>query len=99
MATQQQAPSKTMTSFYHRLYVAHLIDSGIDTVPAIMGHTGMPRRTAQDTIGALGEIGIRCEFCGAKKSGGYRVLDWGPIKSEWVRDNSQSIQVMLGLAQ
>ena len=41
--------SKTKTSFYRRLYVAWLIDSGTaDSVPALMAATGMPRRTAQD---------------------------------------------------
>ena len=55
--------SKTKTSFYRRLYVAWLIDSGTaDSVPALMAATGMPRRTAQDTLSALEELDIRCEF-------------------------------------
>ena len=49
-------PSKTRTSFYRRLYVAWLISQGTDTVPAIMEVTGMPRRTAQDTLTALAEL-------------------------------------------
>ncbi|EPK1206499.1 helix-turn-helix domain-containing protein, partial [Pseudomonas aeruginosa] len=48
--------SKTKSSFYRRLYVAYLIDSGIASVPEIMAATGMPRRTAQDTIAALEEL-------------------------------------------
>ncbi len=44
-------PSKTKTSFYRRLYVAWLIHSETaSSVPAIMAATGMPRRTAQDTL-------------------------------------------------
>ena len=36
--------SKTKSSFYRRLYVAHLIDSGIaNNVPALTEATGMPR--------------------------------------------------------
>jgi len=54
--------SKTKTSFYRRLYVAHLIDSGINTVPRIVEETGMPRRTAQDTLSALDELDIDCSF-------------------------------------
>lgn len=54
--------SKTKSSFYRRLYVAYLIDSGIASVPEIMAATGMPRRTAQDTIAALEELDIVCEF-------------------------------------
>ncbi len=43
--------SKTKSSFYRRLYVAWLIDSGTaSSVPALTEVTGMPRRTAQDTI-------------------------------------------------
>ena len=52
--------SKTKTSFYRRLYVTYLIDSGINTVPTITAATGMPRRTVQDTILALKELGIQC---------------------------------------
>ena len=49
-------PSKTKTSFYRRLYVAWLIHSETaSSVPAIMAATGMPRRTAQDTLEALAE--------------------------------------------
>ena len=47
--------SKTRTSFYRRLYVAWLIDSGSACdVPAPMAVSGMPRRTAQDSLAALG---------------------------------------------
>ncbi|HBP79531.1 MAG TPA: hypothetical protein DD685_11960, partial [Halomonas sp.] len=38
--------SKTKSSFYRRLYVAHLIEQGVASVPALMEATGMPRRTA-----------------------------------------------------
>ena len=56
-------PSKTRTSFYRRLYVAWLIDSGAAaSVPALMEATGMPRRTAQDTLSALAELDIQCAF-------------------------------------
>ena len=41
--------SKTKSSFYRRLYVAWLVDSGAAaSVPALVEATGMPRRTAQD---------------------------------------------------
>ena len=50
--------SKTKSSFYRRLYVAWLIDSQTaSSVPALMSATGMPRRTAQDTIAALAKQG------------------------------------------
>ncbi|MGL5039560.1 MAG: helix-turn-helix domain-containing protein [Aeromonas sp.] len=76
-------PSKTRSSFYRRLYVAWLITQGCDTVPAIMATTRMPRRTAQDTVSALAELGITCTFeqtQGARHlQGHYQISDWGPI--------------------
>ena len=88
--------SKTRTSFYRRLYVAHLIESGINTVPAIERYIGMPRRTAQDTIAALGEIDIRCRFHGANKNGTYVIDDWGAIRREWVAGHLAEIASVLG---
>lgn len=87
--------SKTQTSFYRRLYVAHLIDSGISTVPEIIKTTGMPRRTVQDTISALREIGVQWAFVGATKNGEYRITDWGPINRGWVINNLQHITGVL----
>ena len=53
--------SKTKSSFYRRLYVAYLIDSQLaSSVPALTEATGMPRRTAQDTIAALADLDIVC---------------------------------------
>jgi hypothetical protein len=87
--------SKTKTSFYRRLYVAHLIERGINTVPAIMNATGMPRRTAQDTISALEEIDIECRFVGANKDGNYEIVDWGAVNRKWIDANIQRIRDVL----
>ncbi|ONF42619.1 hypothetical protein BTO32_15555 [Marinobacter lutaoensis] len=87
--------SKTKSSFYRRLYIAYLIESGVNTVPAIVRATGMPRRTAQETILALSELGIRCEFVGPKKTGKYKILNWGPINKKWIKDNLQHIRDVL----
>jgi hypothetical protein len=87
--------SKTKTSFYRRLYVAYLIECGINTVPAIMDTTGMPRRTAQDTISALEEIDISCKFVGANKDGKYEIGDWGAINKTWIQANIQHIKDVL----
>ena len=74
--------SKTKSSFYRRLYVAYLIDSGLaSSVPTLTEVTGMPRRTAQDTIAALADLDIVCEFEqeeGARNHAGrYRIREWG----------------------
>lgn len=87
--------SKTKTSFYRRLLVAYLIDSGTNTVPAIIAATGMPRRTAQDTILALSEITIECEFVGATKAGKYKIMNWGAIRKSWVKNHLLHINDVL----
>lgn len=93
--SMQEKHSKTKTSFYRRLYVAYLIDSGVNTVPAITEKTGMPRRTAQDTILALKELGIDCEFIGATKDGHYAIKDWGAINQSWVETHLLHIIAVL----
>lgn len=87
--------SKTKTSFYRRLYVAYLIDSGTASVPAITQESGMPRRTAQDTIIALGELDIDCQFIGANKDGHYSIQNWGPINKEWIEQHWDEIKATL----
>lgn len=92
--------SKTKTSFYRRLYVAHLIDNGVASVPTIIEATGMPRRTAQDTIGSLADLDIFCEFeqqQGARNHiGRYVIRDWGAIDKHWVAVNLSRIKQVLG---
>jgi hypothetical protein len=93
--------SKTKSSFYRRLYVAYLIDSGLaSSVPALTEVTGMPRRTAQDTIAALADLDIVCEFEqeeGARNhAGGYRIRDWGAIDRGWIEGNLRQIKEVLG---
>ncbi|MFC1747638.1 helix-turn-helix domain-containing protein [Pseudomonadota bacterium] len=83
--------SKTKTSFYRRLYIAYLIDTGTNTVPAISAETGMARRTTQDTIKALHELGIQCNWAGPTKSGGYEIIDWGPIRKGWIKSNLKHV--------
>jgi hypothetical protein len=93
--------SKTKSSFYRRLYVAYLIDSEIaSSVPALTDVTGMPRRTAQDTIAALADLDIVCEFeqldGGRNHAGGYRIRDWGAIDRQWIVQNLQQVKAVLG---
>ncbi len=93
--------SKTKSSFYRRLYVAYLIDSELaSNVPALVDATGMPRRTAQDTIAALADLDIACEFeqlDGARNHAGqYRIRDWGAIDKNWIAGNLAQIKAVLG---
>jgi hypothetical protein len=93
--------SKTKTSFYRRLYVAWLIDSGSAcSVPALMDATGMPRRTAQDTLAALADLDIDCVFvqqAGERNNAGhYAIRDWGAIDPQWVAAHLAQIKAILG---
>lgn len=93
--------SKTRTSFYRRLYLAWLVDSGAATsIPALMAATGMPRRTAQDTLAALAELDIDCVFVqaegGRNNAGHYLIRDWGAIDPAWISANLQRIRTTLG---
>ncbi|MEN0037903.1 MAG: winged helix-turn-helix domain-containing protein [Cellvibrio sp.] len=83
--------SKTKTSFYRRIYVAWLIQQGINSVPKIIEATGMPRRTAQDTLAAIHELEIDLE----NNNGSYRVRDWGAVNPQWVSDNIATIKAVL----
>ena len=92
--------SKTRTSFYRRLYTAWLIDSGnACSVSALMAVTGMPRRTAQDTLAALAELDIDCVFeqhdGDRYNAGHYHIKDWGPINRAWVERHLNTIKAVL----
>lgn len=93
--------SKTKSSFYRRLYVAWLIDTGAATsVPALVAATGMPRRTAQDTLAALADLDIDCRFTqedGERHNAGqYRIYDWGAIDQQWIERNLAQLKSALG---
>ncbi|PVZ63406.1 helix-turn-helix domain-containing protein [Pelagibaculum spongiae] len=90
-------PSKTKTSYYRRLLVAHLIDTGINTPPLILETTGMPRRTLQDTIKALAELDIECTDAGGTINRSYSITSWGAINKGWIKNNLQKIKDVLEL--
>jgi len=83
--------SKTKTSFYRRIYVAWLIQQGINSVPKIIEATGMPRRTAQDTLAAIHELAIEME----NNNGTYRITNWGAVNQQWADSNIQQLKTVL----
>ncbi|NRA73063.1 MAG: helix-turn-helix domain-containing protein [Gammaproteobacteria bacterium] len=87
--------SKTKTSYYRRLYVAHLIDTGINTVPQLLATTKMPKRTLQDTIVALAEMDIKCVISGGTKNRSYSIENWGAINKEWLKNNLHHVTNVL----
>ncbi len=64
-----------------------------------MAATGMPRRTAQDTISALADLDIVCDFeqleGGRNHAGSYRIRDWGAVDKAWIADNLPRIKAVL----
>jgi len=87
--------SKTKTSFYRRLYLAYLIESGCNTPKAIIEATEMPRRTLQDTIKALSDLDIECHAQGGTKAMHYVIESWGPIDKSWIQNNLALIKSVL----
>lgn len=84
--------SKTKTSFYRRIYVAWLITQGVNSVPKIIAATGMPRRTAQDTLAAIGELAIELD----NDNGHFSVRSWGAVNPAWVTQHVSQLQQVLG---
>ena len=87
--------SKTKTSYYRRLYIAYLIDTGINTVPLLLESSEMPKRTLQDTILALAEIDIVCAISGGTKNRSYSIESWGAINKSYIKNNLQHIKAIL----
>ena len=89
--------TKTKTSYYRRLYVAFLVDSGTNTVPSLLEATGMPRRTLQDTLKALSDLDIVIESRGGTKNASYRLNSWGAIDKDWIIRNEEHIRGVLDI--
>jgi hypothetical protein len=94
---QDKPTSKTKSSFYRRLYIAYLIDTGTNTVQDLLDATNMHRRTLQDTILALAEIDILCESAGGSKNKTYSIDDWGVVDKSSVKNNLKQIKGVLDL--
>lgn len=87
--------SKTKTSYYRRLYLAFLIDSGTNTVQGLLEATEMPKRTFQDTLKALSDLDIVLESRGGTKSASYKIQSWGAIDKYWIENNLQHVKAVL----
>ncbi|QQX79340.1 winged helix-turn-helix domain-containing protein [Shewanella sp. KX20019] len=93
-----QTVSKQQKAFYRKLFIAHQIETEAHNLLSLHKLTNMPRRTLQDSIAAFSDLGIVCEFVqdGARNNAGYyKISDWGPIKSDWVKQNLAEIEALL----
>lgn len=91
---------RSQRAFLRKIYLAWLIDNGRHNLRTLQEKTGMPRRTLQDSLKDLEDIGIKCCFeqtDGERNNCGlYRVIDWGPIRRNWVRSNLAWLRSELG---
>jgi len=80
--------SKQQRAFFRKLYLSYLISQENHNLTSLQKLTGMPRRTIQDCIKDLSDIGIQCQFeqheGGRHNDGHYNIADWGPIQPEWI---------------
>jgi hypothetical protein len=94
-----EAVGKQRKAYCRKLVVAHLIACERCDLHALEAATGMPRRTLQDCIADLADIGIRCEFVqdGPKhRHGYYAVRDWGDHDPRWIAQNIERLRGELG---
>jgi hypothetical protein len=93
--------SKAQRAFFRKLYLAGLISQQSHSLSSLTKLTGMPRRTIQDTLKDLGDIGISCIFIqteGARNNSGYYQIDqWGPIDPHWVGQHITELAAVLGV--
>lgn len=87
--------SKPRRAYCRKLLLAHMIASQRHDLLSLEEGTGMPRRTLQDSIKAMIDIGIRCEFVqdGPKhRHGYYRIVDWGDHDVQWIAAHLKDLQ-------
>jgi len=93
--------SKQQLAFFRKLYLAYLIDTESHNLLSLVATTGMPRRTIQDCLKVLKDVGIDCVFvdtAGTRHNDGfYQIRTWGAINQQWVADNIVMIKTGLGL--
>jgi len=87
--------SKQRRAYCRKLLLAHLVAGERHDLRSLEAATGMPRRTLQDAIADLGDIGIVCTFVqdGPKNNHGYyRLEDWGDHDPAWIARNAARLR-------
>jgi len=91
--------TKAARAFQRKLYLAWLISQEKHSLSSLQALTGMPRRTLQDSLKSLSDLGIHCVFeqhSGERNNQGhYQLLDWGPIRPEWVAQHAEELRHQL----
>ncbi|WP_432697439.1 winged helix-turn-helix domain-containing protein [Marinobacterium sp. YM272] len=95
--------SKASLAFHRKLYLCWLISREQHNLGSLQKATGMPRRTLQDTLKSVDDIGIDCRFeqqeGGRNNQGHYLISDWGPIQPEWIEQRADEIADALGIVK
>ena len=92
------AVSKQKKAYCRKLYLAHTIGSQRHDLHSLEEETGMPRRTLQDAIKAMDDIGIQCRFVqdGPKhRHGYYQIQDWGDHDPDWIAAHLPRLMALL----
>lgn len=87
--------SKQRRAYCRKLLLAHLVANGRHDLRSLEASTGMPRRTLQDTLADLGDIGIGCVFVqdGPKNNHGfYRIEAWGDHDPDWIARHAWQLE-------
>lgn len=77
-------------AYVRKLCIAQMIHSARHDLRSLEALSGMPRRTIQDCIADLPDIGIDCHFVqdGPKhRHGYYAIRSWGDHDPLWVKAN------------
>lgn len=97
------AVSKQQRAFFRKLYLSYQISQEQHNLTSLQKLTGMPRRTIQDSIKDLSDIGIDCTFTqhegGRHNDGHYHICDWGPIHRDWIESQLARIEAALEIAK
>ena len=91
--------SKAAKAFQRKLLIAWCISQQATNLSGLQKMTSMPRRTLQDCIKDLDDIGILCRFHqsedGRNNQGDYRIESWGAIDPSWVNANIGALATSL----
>lgn len=86
--------NKTHKTHLRRIFIAYLLDRGIDTVPKIVKVTSMPRRTVQEVLKSLSDIEIMINH---EAGGTYSITSWGAISKDWAHSNVEYMSASLDI--
>jgi len=93
--------SKSAKAFQRKLLISWCIQQHPTNLNGLQKLTGMPRRTLQDSIKDLDDIGIVCQFqqdeSARNNQGEYRIESWGPINPNWVNSQISELSASLGV--